>query len=69
MDHWNKSGTEEDSLPEYHVDCCFSGNEGGQKLTILVVIEKRSKMKKAVVVPLKPRQWSYRRRVRQASMQ
>ena len=52
MDHRSKRGTEEESLPEYHMDCCFPGDDGGQKLTILVV-ERHSKMKKAVVVPSK----------------
>ena len=33
---WGKSGPEEESLLEYHMDHCFPGDEGGQKLTILV---------------------------------
>ena len=53
MDHRSKRGTEEESLPEYQTDYCFPGDEGGQKLTILVVVERHSKMKKAVVVPSK----------------
>ena len=53
MDHRSKRAAEEESLPEYHMDYCFPGDEGGQKLTILVVVERRSKMKKAVVVPSK----------------
>ena len=51
MDHTSKRAAEEESLPEYHMDYCFPGDEGGQ--TILVVVESHSKMKKAVVVPSK----------------
>ena len=40
-------------VAEYHLDYCFPGDENGQKLTILVVVEKFTKMKKAVVVPSK----------------
>ena len=49
---WTKGAREQPkrSLPEYHMDHCFPG---GQKLTILVVVERHSKMKKAVVVPSK----------------
>ena len=53
MDHRSKRATEEESLPEYHMDYWFPGDKGGQKLTILVVVERHSKMKKAVVVPSK----------------
>ena len=53
MDHRSKRAAEEESLPEYHMGYCFPGDEGGQKLTILVVVERHSKMKKAVVVPSK----------------
>ena len=53
MDHRSKRAAEEESLPENHMDYCFPGDEGGQKLTTLVVVERHSKMKKAVVVPSK----------------
>ena len=52
MDH-KKRDTEAHSVPEYHMDYCFPGDEDGQRLTILVIIERHSKMKKAVVVPAK----------------
>ena len=63
MDHRAKRGTEEESLPEYHMDDCFPGDEGGQKLTILVVVERHSEMKKAVVVPSKSSTGRYAVRV------
>jgi hypothetical protein len=53
MDHKKKWENEEPTVPEYHMDYCFPGDEDGQKLTILVVIERRAKMKKAIVVPSK----------------
>ena len=53
MDHRSKRGTEDESLPEYLMDYCFPGDEGGQKLTILVVVGRHSKMTKAVVAPSK----------------
>ena len=53
INHRCERGTEEQNLPEYHMDYCFPGDEGGQKLTILVVVERHSKTKKAVVVPSK----------------
>ena len=53
MDHKKKKDTNEQDIPEYHLDYCFPGDEEGEKLTILVVIEKETKMKKAVVVPSK----------------
>ena len=40
-------------IPEYHLDYCFPGDEMGQRLTILVAVERYSRMKKAVVVPSK----------------
>jgi hypothetical protein len=43
----------EPGLPEYHLDYCFPGDEEGQKLTVLVMVERYTKMKKAVVVPSK----------------
>ena len=53
MDHKRKKESEEPSVPEYHIDYCFPVDEDGQKLTLLVVVEKHSKMKRAVVVPSK----------------
>ena len=53
-------GTEEESLPEYHMDFCFPGDEGGQKM---VVVERHSEVKKAVVVPSKGPTGSYAARV------
>ena len=57
MDHRGKRGTEEESLPECRMD------EGGQKLTVLVVVERHSQMKKAVVVPSKSSTGRYAVRV------
>ena len=51
MDHRRRI-SEEQGIPEYHVDYCFPGDEDGQKLTVLAVVEKHSKMK-MVVVPSK----------------
>ena len=53
MDHKRKKNDDEQEIPEYHMDYCFPGDEEGEKLTILVVVEKETKMKKAVVVPSK----------------
>ena len=54
MDHKKKEkGDSEMEIPEYHLDYCFPGDEEGEKLTILVAVEKSTKMKKAVVVPSK----------------
>jgi hypothetical protein len=54
-----KKEDEERGLPEYHLDYCFPGDETDDRLTVLVVIEKYSKMKKAVVVPSKGSTGSY----------
>ena len=40
MDHKRKKNDDEQEIPEYHMDYCFPGDEEGEKLTILVVIEK-----------------------------
>ena len=40
-------------IPEYLLDYCFPGDEFDQRLTVLVAIEKYTKMKKVVVVPNK----------------
>ena len=53
MDHRRRAAMEEPSVPEYHLDYCFPGDEDGQRLTVLVVVERHTKMKKAVVVPSK----------------
>ena len=42
---------EESTVPEYHLDYCFPGDEDGNKLTVLAVVERHSMMKRAVVVP------------------
>ena len=52
-DHTKKGDEEQQGIPEYHMDYCFPGVEFGERLTVLVVIEKYTKMKKAVVVPNK----------------
>ena len=53
MPHEREKADEEQTLPEYHMDYAFPGDEEGNKLTTLVIIERHSKMKKAVVVPSK----------------
>ena len=52
-DHRKKTDMEEQGIPEYHLDYCFPGDEGDHRLTVLVTVEKYTKMKKAVVVPSK----------------
>ncbi len=44
---------DEQGIPEHHVDYCLPGGENCKRLTILVVVERRSKMKKAIAVPPK----------------
>ena len=51
-DH-RKHEVDEPGLPEYHVDYCFPGNAEGEKLTVLAIVERHTKMRKAVVVPAK----------------
>ena len=58
-DHGKKGEDEQQGLPEYHMDYCFPGDEFGERLTVLVVIERYTKMKKAVVVPNKGSTGSY----------
>ena len=53
MDHKRRKGEDEQGIPEYHLDYCFPGDEDGQRLTVLVVVERHTKMKKSVVVPQK----------------
>jgi hypothetical protein len=48
MDHKKRQDNEEPTVPEYHMDYCFPGDEGGQKMMILVVVERHAKMKKAI---------------------
>ena len=62
-DHRRKDDWEPRGIPEYHLDYCFPGDEFDQRLTILVAIEKYTKMKKAVVVPNKGSTGSYASRM------
>ena len=52
-DHRRRQEAEVQGLPEYHLDYCFPGDEGEHRLTVLVAVEKYTKMKKVVVVPSK----------------
>ena len=61
-EHRKRDGHEQ-GLPEYHMDYCFPGDECDQRLTVLVVVERYSKMKKAVVVPSKGSTGSYAARM------
>ena len=58
-DHQRKGDREQQGIPEYHLDYCFPGDEFDHRLTVLVAIEKYTKMKKAVVVPCKGSTGSY----------
>ena len=51
--HHQRQPRDEKGLAEYHLDCCFPGDQLGFRLTILVGIERRSGMKMAQVVPTK----------------
>ena len=62
-DHRRKGEQEQQGIPEYHMDYCFPGDEFNQRLTVLVAIERYTKMKKAVVVPSKGSTGSYAARV------
>ena len=53
MDHGRKAEDEQPGIPEYHMDYCFPGDDTGEKITVLVIVEMYTKMKKAVVVPSK----------------
>ena len=53
MDHTRKDSQEKEGISEYHMDYCFPGDEQGNKVTVLVVIEKHTKMKMAMIVPSK----------------
>jgi hypothetical protein len=43
----------EEGVPEYYMAYCFPGNDEDERLTVLVRIERHSRMKKAAVVPCK----------------
>ncbi len=47
MDDERVKNDGEQSVAEYHLDYCFSGDEHGQKLTVLVMVERFTRMKKA----------------------
>ena len=51
-DHTKKGEEATKGIPEYHMDYCFPGDEHGERLTVLVIIERYTKMQ-AVVVPSK----------------
>ena len=44
---------DDSTVSECHMDYCFPGDEMGQRLTLLVVVERHTKMKKVIVVPSK----------------
>ena len=50
---------DEQGVPEYHMDYCFPGNEEGRRLTILVITEKTTRMRKGIVVPAKGSSGTY----------
>ena len=52
-DHRRRLEDHVEGIPKYHLDYCFPGDETGQRLTILVAVERFRRMKKAVVVPSK----------------
>ena len=58
-DH-RRQGKEERGVDEFHMDYCFPGDGLGFKLTVLVVVERYSSMKLAVVVPTKGTSGMYR---------
>jgi hypothetical protein len=41
MNREQGNADDEQGVPEYHVDYCFPGDETGQRMTILVVVERR----------------------------
>ena len=63
MEHKRKDEEDETGIPEYHMDYCFPGDAEGERLTVLVIIEKFTKMKKAVVVPSKGSTGNYAARM------
>ena len=62
MEH-KKQDEEQTGIPEYHLDYCFPGDEHGERLTVLVVIERYTKMKRAIVVPSKGSTGNYAARM------
>jgi hypothetical protein len=63
MDHQKRGDQGEQGVPEYHMDYCFPGDEFDHRLAVLVVVERYTKMKKAVVVPSKGATGSYAARM------
>ncbi len=51
-DH-QKQKQDESGNPECHIDYCFPGSAEGNKLTVLAIVERQAKVKKAVAVPTK----------------
>ena len=51
-DHRRRQDEHEQGIPEYHLDYCFPGDDKNH-MTVLVVVERYTKMKKAVAVPSK----------------
>ena len=45
MSHRRRKDLEEASIPEYHLDYCFPGDEDGNKLTVLVVVERHRQVR------------------------
>jgi hypothetical protein len=58
-DHRRKHEEAENGIPENHLDYCFPGDETEERFTVLVGLERYSRMKKAVVVPRKSSTGSY----------
>ena len=59
MDHRRRHAQDEEGVSEYHLDYCFPGDEEGQKLVVLAIVERYSRMKRMVVVPSKGSTGSY----------
>ena len=62
-DHRRQLEDHVEEIPEYHLDYCFPGDKLGQRLTILVAVERYSRMKKGVVVPSKGSKGMYAARM------
>lgn len=62
-DHRRRSSEDQRGLPESHMDYCFLGDEFDHRLIVLVVIERYTKMKKAVIAPSKGSTGSYATRM------
>ena len=58
----NEREIKKDGIPEYHMVYCFPGDEF-DRLTVLVVTERYTKVRKAVVVPSKGSTGSYAARM------